>query len=72
MALNDIIGICCIPTCNRIRVNNEANLWLGRDENPHLYDELIQGKRLSHGYCPEHYEQAIKELEEDKHKIENN
>jgi len=66
MTLNDIIGICCIPNCGKIKINTKSNLWMGRDENPDLYDELIQGKRLSHGYCTEHYEQAMKELEEYK------
>jgi hypothetical protein len=64
MALNKILGICCIPNCNKIRISNEFNLWLDREENPNLYDRLIQGKELSHGYCPKHYEQAMKEIEE--------
>jgi hypothetical protein len=61
MTLNNILGICCIPNCNKIRISDEFNLWLGREEDTKLYDRLIQGKDLSHGYCPEHSEQVMKE-----------
>ena len=66
MELTELIGACCV--CDKIRIDNEKNLWLSRCENPELYNRLLQGKELTHGYCPEHYQKALKELEEYKRK----
>ena len=57
-----VLGMCC--RCETIRVDNENNLWLKREDNAVLYDEMVKSfeGRISHGYCPEHYKMAMEEV----------
>jgi hypothetical protein len=64
MKLTNLICACCIPHCDKIRIDSEKDIWLSRSENPELYDKFIEGKELTHGYCPEHFKEAMKEVEE--------
>lgn len=62
----ELIGACC--KCDKIRIDlslfiRSTSLWLGRNENAELYDELIKGKYLTHGYCPQHFNEAMEEVE---------
>ncbi len=62
MIEKEILAICSI--CKKIRVDDEANLWLRRKDNPVLYDRLMDmfRGRLSHSYCPEDYQEIMKNL----------
>ena len=55
--------MCCV--CKKIRMNDEKDLWMRREDNPVLYDESVNrfGGRVSDTYCPEDYERVMKEIE---------
>jgi hypothetical protein len=50
-----VLGICSV--CKAIKVDDENQLWLKREDNPRLYDLLIEKykENLSHGICPEDF-----------------
>ena len=48
--------VCC--KCKNKARNHESNVWV---EIPKLM-ELLDGKMVSHGYCPECFEAARAEL----------
>jgi hypothetical protein len=63
----EVIGACC--KCDKIRIDISLfikidSIWLGKSENPLLYDEFTKGKEFTHGYCPEHFEEAMEEARE--------
>ena len=45
---HEMITVCCWPGCDMHRINDE---WVH-------YDRQEGYKNYSHGYCPEHYEEA--------------
>jgi hypothetical protein len=57
------IPICCV--CNKIRISDNPQIWLAREEDEKKYNNLIEGKKFTHGYCPEDYEKTMRALEED-------
>ncbi len=61
-----ILGMCCV--CKKIKIDDESDLWLGREDNPVLYDRFLDRfkERISHGYCPEDFKKAMKDVEEFK------
>jgi hypothetical protein len=60
MTTSKLLGACCM--CDKIRTDDKNDLWISRDENPELYDNLVKAMPLTHGYCPTHFEEAKKEL----------
>jgi len=56
---DEMLSICSFTECARIKVDDELEKWISRDDNPELYDRYIEAYRdmkLSHGYCPRCYE----------------
>ncbi len=62
MALDEVLGICM--TCKKIRVSKEKNLWLKREDDIDMYDNLMNAYKgkLIHTYCPEDFEKKMKEI----------
>jgi len=61
--LDKVLGICSV--CKSIRISDESKIWLKEEDNPELYNRFIkkyEGK-LSHTYCPKHFEEAMKNLD---------
>lgn len=63
----EIITICCIPLCGKIKVDD--NNWKYENEvikyHPGLYIKYLAAKEhklLSHGYCPSCKEIILNEL----------
>ena len=63
MTKNELLTICM--GCQRVRINDESNLWLSKEENPNLYEGLLEEHEgnLSHGYCPPCGERAMEEAD---------
>jgi len=61
-----LLGICSV--CKSIRISNNPPVWMSRDVDPNLYDMYMKKYKdnLTHGYCPDDYEKAKKELDEFK------
>ena len=62
MIEKELLVMCCV--CKKIRIDDENDLWLSREDNPVLYDKLINrfDERISHTYCPEDYEIVMEEI----------
>jgi len=62
MTVDKVLGICL--TCKKIRVNKERNLWLAREEDADMYNNLMKAYegRLTHTYCPEDFEKRMEEI----------
>jgi hypothetical protein len=61
------IAICCV--CNKIRISDNPVIWLAKKEDEKRYNNLIEGKKFTHGYCPEDYERALRTIEEDAKRL---
>ncbi len=61
-----ILTMCCV--CKKIKINDEFDLWLKREDNSVLYNRFINkfGERVSDGYCPEDLEKAMEEVKQYK------
>ena len=58
--INDkVLPICCV--CNAIRISDENDLWLKKDDNPLLYSRIYEKfkSKFTHSYCPEDFEKAM-------------
>jgi hypothetical protein len=62
MTLDETLAICAV--CKKIRIVDEPPTWLSEEMNPEAYQRFIKKYegRLSHTYCPEDGEKAIKDL----------
>ena len=51
MGLRELLGYCM--GCHKIRIDDENDRWLSRDENPEYYDMLMKNYegKLSHSFC---------------------
>jgi len=71
----ELLVACCV--CKRIRIDGNADyddrdgFWLSREQNPEGYDSIMRDykDKISHGYCPQHLEEAMKEVEEFKEAV---
>lgn len=70
MTTVEFLGACCM--CDKIRISENPIRWIGREPYNKLYDLFIQEFELSHGYCPEHYEEAKRDVQEYKRKHPKN
>ncbi len=66
MIEKELLTVCCAHGCDKIRIDDDKNLWLSRENDRVQYDELMNqfAERISHGLCPEDYEVAMKEARE--------
>ncbi len=64
MAIEKGLVMCC--ECGKIRISDEHNFWVNREENPKLYDKFcgIFKDKITHGYCPEDFKKVKKEIDE--------
>lgn len=71
----ELLPICCIKDCGIIRIKVEGKeVWIERKENSEIYDLVVGNykelgkdnytKGLSHTYCPVHFEEEMKKIEE--------
>lgn len=59
-----VLAIC--SECKKIRIDNENDIWLAEQGNERLYGRYMEkySEILSHTYCHDCYDEALKELEE--------
>jgi hypothetical protein len=64
----EIMTICCILDCKRIKL--DEFIWKTEDELENEFPEIYKrytivrdNRRLSHGYCPECYKKFMDELD---------
>lgn len=57
----EVLIICSV--CEKIKIE-EMNSWMSKVDNSELYDKFREKykDRLSHGYCPRCYEEAMEKL----------
>jgi hypothetical protein len=56
------IAICCV--CNKVRISDNPQIWLAKEEDEKKYNDLIKEKKFTHTYCPEDYQKVMKEIED--------
>jgi len=58
----ELLPMCSV--CEAIRIVDEPETWLKKGDK--YYDRLLQlyEKEISHTYCPEDFEKAMKEAEQ--------
>ncbi len=63
MTKNEFLVECSV--CKKIKLDDEKEIWISRNENPILYDSLqdTYKENISHGYCPKDSEQFNKEID---------
>lgn len=62
----DVLTVCSFRECAKIRIDDEADVWISGEENRELYDRYIKAygdMQLSHGYCPGHIDKLMKEID---------
>lgn len=57
----EVLVICSV--CKKIRINDRTDLWLKKEDDPRLYNELYNQfrSRISHSFCPEDGDKRLKE-----------
>jgi len=50
---DDMLPICSSEDCKKIRIEDDPQRWLSREENQDLYDRYLgaYGIQVSHTYC---------------------
>lgn len=58
----EVLGICSV--CKKIRIDNENNTWMSKENQPKLYERYIQKyeKKLTHSYCDPCYTKELSKI----------